>query len=324
VIYTSDALEPTARTPAAGERRAAAPTGAAMPTRLPDPTPVVRLRGNRRPSHCPSLAANELGQVPVVMHHMIRPDRVGDYDQTPAEFRAELEYLWRHGYAPVNVGDLAAGSLDVPAGITPVAFTFDDATTYQIDFAATGDVKPNTAVGIMLDFARKHPASSRAATFLRQSPSVRQQGERFETTFASGSQRAGFAGSGTTTHDSHPHPPALRETEARKQIATWRGDVLTSSCRSYRIRTFCDWPLGSFPKSRSCIAVRRGSWEAVKRRNGPYVRPARRAPPARRRSRPERSWDESDGGPRRITHNCATPAGTAKPTYAQSTVRDCW
>ena len=65
------------------------------------------------------------------MHHMIQPDRVGEYDQTPGEFRAELEYLWRHGYAPVNVGDLLNGGLDIPAGTTPVAFTFDDATTYQ-------------------------------------------------------------------------------------------------------------------------------------------------------------------------------------------------
>ena len=41
---------------------------------------------------------NELGAIPVLMHHEIRPDRVGDYDQTPAEFRAELERLWRDGY----------------------------------------------------------------------------------------------------------------------------------------------------------------------------------------------------------------------------------
>ena len=72
------------------------------------------------------------------MHHMIRPDRVGEYDQTPAEFRAELEYLWQHGYVPVNVGDLLSGKLDVPKGTTPVVFTFDDATTYQLDFTARG------------------------------------------------------------------------------------------------------------------------------------------------------------------------------------------
>ena len=45
------------------------------------------------------------------MHHEIRADRVGDYDQTPAEFRAELERLWSQGYWPVRASDLALGRL---------------------------------------------------------------------------------------------------------------------------------------------------------------------------------------------------------------------
>jgi peptidoglycan/xylan/chitin deacetylase (PgdA/CDA1 family) len=261
VIYTSDALEPTARTPAAGERRAAPPTGAAMPTRLPDPTPVVP--AGRKPSTqpLPGLAANELGQVPVVMHHMIRPDRVGDYDQTPAEFRAELEYLWRQGYAPVNVGDLAAGSLDVPAGTTPVAFTFDDATTYQIDFSASGDVKPNTAVGIMLDFARKHPGFVPHGTFyVNRLPFGSKASARRTLPWL---VRHGFE-IGNHTHD-HIPLRQLSEDEARKQIATG-ADVIHEFLPGYRIRTFA-LPLGSLPtNARDAVS---GSWGGT--RYGPYA-----------------------------------------------------
>ena len=75
---------------------------------------------------------NELGQIPIVMHHMVRADRVGDYDQTPAEFRAELDLLWKRGYVPVGIGDIVKGRLDVPKGLTPVGFTFDDSTIYQL------------------------------------------------------------------------------------------------------------------------------------------------------------------------------------------------
>ena len=91
--------------------------------RLPDPKPAAeaeQVAAKAKPDDAKrplsGLPANELGQVPVVMHHMIRPDRVGEYDQTPAEFRAELEYLWQHGYVPVNVGDLLCRQARRPGG----------------------------------------------------------------------------------------------------------------------------------------------------------------------------------------------------------------
>ena len=100
------------------------------------------------------------------MHHEIRDDRVGDYDQTPAEFRTELERLWSQGYWPVRASDLALGRLgSVPAGKTPVVLTFDDSTQYQFSYDARGNIKPDTAIGILLDFKRQHPAFPLAGTF---------------------------------------------------------------------------------------------------------------------------------------------------------------
>jgi hypothetical protein len=170
VTYTEEALAPTAKRPALGV--VTAPTrDAPGPVRLPDakaeprpisqPAPVQRTRS--RP--LTDLPPNELGSVPVVMHHMIRSDRVGDYDQTPQEFRAELELLWKRGYVPVRVSDLLERRIDIPKGTSPVVMTFDDSTRYQLAVRPDGTVKPETAVGIMLAFAHTHPGFEPAGTF---------------------------------------------------------------------------------------------------------------------------------------------------------------
>jgi peptidoglycan/xylan/chitin deacetylase (PgdA/CDA1 family) len=91
------------------------------------------------------------------MHHEIRPDRVGAFDQTPAEFRSELEKLWRQGYWPVTAAALAGGQLgSVPAGKTPVVLTFDDSTQFQFFYTASGEIKATTAIGVMRAFPRVH------------------------------------------------------------------------------------------------------------------------------------------------------------------------
>ncbi|HUP31607.1 MAG TPA: putative glycoside hydrolase [Gaiellaceae bacterium] len=263
VSYTEAALEPTAAVPALGNT-AAAPKGAPMPVRLLDAKPPVatpaalKPRPGTRP--LPGLPANELGRIPVVMHHMIRPDRVGEYDQTPAEFRAELEYFWQHGYTPVNVGDLLSGDLDVPKGTTPVALTFDDSTTYQLDFTRDGRVKPATAVGIMLEFAKQHPGFVPKGTFYVN-----------RTPFGSEAlaKRAlpwlienGFE-VGNHTHD-HIPLRTLSDEQVREQVGTG-AELILELLPNYRIRSL-SLPLGSLPHDER-LAVE-GSWEG--KRYGPY------------------------------------------------------
>jgi peptidoglycan/xylan/chitin deacetylase (PgdA/CDA1 family) len=109
--------------------------------------------------------ANELGVVPVLMYHQIRADGGGDYDLTPAQFRAELARLHREGYVPIRAVDLVTGTIDVPAGKTPVVMTFDDSTKEQLAWDDKKRPKPNTAIAIMLDFAKKNPGFKPAGTF---------------------------------------------------------------------------------------------------------------------------------------------------------------
>lgn len=67
------------------------------------------------PPNPAEIAANELGFVPVLMYHQIAPNPAGEYDQTPAEFRDELERLYRENYRPVTAAHYIAGDLDLPA-----------------------------------------------------------------------------------------------------------------------------------------------------------------------------------------------------------------
>ncbi|HZB76650.1 MAG TPA: putative glycoside hydrolase [Solirubrobacteraceae bacterium] len=266
VDYTPDALDASAEVPTLA-LSTSAPKDAPRPVRLADrkppaaraAAPASEAKPVRRP--LPGLPPNELGRIPVVMHHMVRSDRVGDYDQTPGEFRAELDYLWRHGYTPVNVGDLLSARLNVPAGTTPVAFTFDDATTYQIDFAADGSVKPKTAVGIMLEFARSHPGFSPAGTFyVNRTP--------FGSDAAAKRALPWLIAHGFELgNHTHGHVPlrTLSDDEVRKQVATGAA-VIEDVLPGYAIRSLA-LPLGSMPHD-STLAVR-GSWQG--RAYGPYA-----------------------------------------------------
>lgn len=111
-----------------------------------------------------SVKANELGEVPVMMYHRLTATPKGEYDRTPADFRAELERLYASGYRPVLARDLVAGTMDVPAGTTPVVLTFDDGTISQYRLGPDGSVAPDTAVGILLEFAKGHPDFRPVAT----------------------------------------------------------------------------------------------------------------------------------------------------------------
>ncbi|MFC9661984.1 polysaccharide deacetylase family protein [Nocardia sp. NPDC127606] len=117
------------------------------------------------PPNPAEIAANELGFVPVLMYHQITPNPAGEYDQTPAEFRDELERLYREDYRPVTAAQYISGDLDLPAGTHPVVLTFDDSTGSQLGFTDTGAVAPDSAAGILAEFGARYPDFRPVATF---------------------------------------------------------------------------------------------------------------------------------------------------------------
>ncbi|WP_439643039.1 polysaccharide deacetylase family protein [Gemmatimonas sp.] len=135
--------------------------------------PIVRSEGRESASQPPKGAAaaktvpttsgprepNELGRFPIVEWHQV-VEKDGSYKVSRDRFKAELTELHRRGYVPVNLSEVLDKTLDVPAGKTPVLFTFDDASPSQFRYVERGGqlvVDPTSAVGILMDFIKRHP-----------------------------------------------------------------------------------------------------------------------------------------------------------------------
>lgn len=137
--------------PPASAPRPAAPAPAAV-----SPSP--------RTADPASVQADELASVPVLMYHQLVAHPRGVYDQTPAQFRAEVTALYVHGYRTVTAADLVSGRIDLPAGRKPVVLSFDDATTSQYAELPDGSVDPRSAIGILLAVGRAHGQAHPVAT----------------------------------------------------------------------------------------------------------------------------------------------------------------
>lgn len=136
-------------------------------------TPSASASASAAPSETPvpeavdpaSVKANELGSVPVMMYHVIKDAAKGEYDQTPAEFRAELERMHKDGFVPITTRQLVQGDIDIPAGKHPVVMTFDDSSPGQIQIGADGNPTADSAVGILEAFSKENPDFPATASF---------------------------------------------------------------------------------------------------------------------------------------------------------------
>jgi hypothetical protein len=102
---------------------------------------------------------NEMGRIMVLEYHLIT-DHNGDYARERGQFRKDLELLYAHGYRPVNMSDVLDKKLNLPRGISPVVFVFDDASPEQfryLDNNGTLTIDPTSGIGIWLDFKKTHP-----------------------------------------------------------------------------------------------------------------------------------------------------------------------
>lgn len=118
-----------------------------------------------------SVQANELGRVPVVMYHDVNDVKIGKntkMNRTKASFLSDLDYLHKNAFYPVTLRSFVDGSMDVPAGKSPVVITFDDARETQfrlIEQESTYDVDTESAYGMMEGFCKDHPEWKPMATF---------------------------------------------------------------------------------------------------------------------------------------------------------------
>jgi hypothetical protein len=112
---------------------------------------------------------DQRGRIPILEYHIIGDSSKGMFVITRDEFRRDLRLLYERGYRPMTVAQLVARDFStVPAGMSPVVFTFDDASPQQFLYVERNgrlEIDPNSAVGIWLDFARRHPDWKGKATF---------------------------------------------------------------------------------------------------------------------------------------------------------------
>lgn len=210
---------------------------------------------------------NELGRIPILQYHLIG-DKEGRWERSREGLRRDLESLYSRGYRPVTVAQILDRKLDLPRGLSPVVISFDDASPGQFKYIERNgklEIDPESAVGILLDFNRRHRDWARAAVFCLLSGAEEGrsffgdkgiEGQKSEWRFpkvrflaASGFELCAH----TLWHANLGQYP---DSIVQEQIA--RGVMaIDSAVPGYRVRTFA-LPLGVWPKTRALAKT--GSW----------------------------------------------------------------
>src|SRR5213075_1928269 len=115
----------------------------------------------------PNRVPNEMGRIMVLEYHLIT-DHNGLYARERKQFRKDMELLYSRGYRPVNMADVLDKNLNLPRGISPVVFVFDDASPEQFRYIENNgklEIDPTSGIGIWLDFRKTHPDWGNKAVF---------------------------------------------------------------------------------------------------------------------------------------------------------------
>lgn len=228
VTYTGAALTPDARTAVFSKRQA--------------PSELAK-----------TLKPNELGVIPVLMHHQIRPGG-SVYDMTAVQLRGELTRLWQDGFYPIRADQLVAGNIDVPKGKSPVVLTFDDGSNNQVSFRPDGTLDPNSGLGVLEAFARTHHDFPATATFYIPRSVFDGNGRTPASTLAWLTEHGYEIGNHTKDHI----PLNTLDPTAVQQQIVLGNRVLSDLIPGFKPKTFA-LPLGALP-SPSALAAR-GTWD---------------------------------------------------------------
>lgn len=213
--------------------------------------------------------SNHVGRIPVLEYHLIG-DRESRWSRTREQFRKDLELVYERGYRPITVAQMLAKDFSgVPAGMSPVVFTFDDASPGQFSYIERNgklEIDPSSAVGIWMDFARQHPDWKGRATFCMLNggdlghnffgDKEKYSGQKPSWRFTKVKWLAdnGFELCNHTLW--HAKLSKYPDSVVQEQIA--RNSMgIDSAVSGYRVRTMA-LPLGLWPKTRSLAWS--GSW----------------------------------------------------------------
>lgn len=210
---------------------------------------------------------NELGRIPVVEYHLI-DTADGRYARERGRFARDLALIYQRGYRPVSISQLLDRNIDLPRGLSPVVFVFDDASPSQFRYIERNgslDIDPLSGIGIWMDFRKKRPDWANNAVFCMLSGA--QAGRSFFGDKGIEGQKSewrhrkvrfleeqGFELCNHTLW--HANLSRYSDAVVQEQIA--RGEMaIDSAVPGYNVRTFA-LPLGVWPKNRALAKA--GSW----------------------------------------------------------------
>ena len=186
---------------------------------------------------------------------------------SPRPSSAPSWLVYRDHYRPVTASALATGTIDLPRGASPVVLTFDDSAKSQAGLLEDGRIDPDSAVGIMLDFA-KAPRLPAGWDVLRQPRAVRRRPEAGE--IARRLIALGFE-LGNHTLD-HVRLDELTDEEVQREIVLGNR-LIRELVPDVEIETIA-LPFGLLPESASSRSQGRGTARLSLRRGVPGWRRA--------------------------------------------------
>jgi len=217
------------------------------------------------------LPANHMGRIPVLEYHVIGGEKNALYTRTVASFKADLEDVYRRGYRPITVAQMLDKNFgDVPDGMSPVIFVFDDASPEQFSYIQGADGKltidPSSGVGIWEDFMKTHPGWKNRGTFcllngaaaghnfFGDNPKFRGQKKEWRFQKVKWLADQGFELCDHTVW--HARLDKFSDAVVQEQIAR-NMMAIDSVVPGYKVRTFA-LPYGIWPKNRQLAW--QGSW----------------------------------------------------------------
>jgi hypothetical protein len=210
---------------------------------------------------------NELGRIPVAEYHLIT-DKDALYSRERGHFRRDLEDIYARGYRPVTISQVLDRKIDLPRGLSPIVFVFDDASPSQFSYIERNgklEIDPQSGMGIWLDFKKSHPDWPNRAVFCLLSGAAAGrsffgdkgiEGQKSDWRFPKIRylNEQGFELCNHTLW--HAQLNKYSDAVVQEQIA--RGQMaIDSAVPGYKVRTFA-LPLGMWPKNHAL--AKQGSW----------------------------------------------------------------
>jgi hypothetical protein len=206
--------------------------------------------GNPNPNIESQVKPNELGKLLILEYHLIG-QRSSSWARTPQDFRNDLELLYSSGFQSLAMSDYIQGNIDIKAGAHPVILTFDDSSPGQFRYLVKNgkkEIDPDCAVGILLDFKKRHPDFGAKATFFvlpaADEPNKLFGQPEFESEKLAVLAQLGFEIGNHTLW--HANLKKYGEETVRKQLAS-AVKAIQSAVPGYDVQTLA-LPYGVYPK----------------------------------------------------------------------------